>query len=89
VAPLGQDAWLLIGCVAGICLLSFLYALATLYRDQTTVHDLKVRVHELRRDYTERIARQNAELEQVEAESVRLVPPAHTSPLPAASKAAA
>lgn len=83
MAPLGQDAWILVGVVAGICLLSFLYALATLYRDATTVHDLKVRVHQLRRDYTERVARQNAELELAESGPSHAHPSSLQMPVPA------
>ena len=61
MAPLSTDAWLILAAVAIICVLTFLYALATLYRDQTRLHDLKVRVHDLRREYSERLARQHAE----------------------------
>jgi hypothetical protein len=63
VAPFSVDAWVWLGAVGVICLLAFLYALATLYRDQTRLHDLKVQVHRLRREYVERLARQRAEAE--------------------------
>lgn len=61
MAPFSTDAWLLIGAFSVICLLAFLYSLSALYRDQTKLHDLKLRVHDLRREYAERLARERAE----------------------------
>ena len=87
VAPFSVDAWILLGAVGLICLLSFLYALATLYRDQTRLHDLKVQVHQLRREYVARLARQRAE---AEGELVADDPPAPSStpfPSPAPTQA--
>lgn len=44
-------AWLAIAAVGATLALSMLYALATLFRDQTAIFDLHSRVHRLRREY--------------------------------------
>ena len=83
MAPFSVDAWLVVGAISVICLLSFFYALATLYRDQTKLHDLKVQVHQLRREYAERVARQRAEAEAANEAEANNTPPAPiTMPAP-------
>jgi hypothetical protein len=87
MAPFSADAWLVLAGVAGVCLLSCLYALASLYRDQTRLHDLKVRVHDLRHEYAERVARQQAEYLVESAPSLPSPSPGVQSP--ASGRAAA
>ncbi len=70
MAPFTSETWILLGAVGAVCLLSFLYALATLYRDQTKLHELKMRVHTLRREYAERMAIERSE-EIIEVAEVR------------------
>ena len=58
MAPLDTNTWLLLGVIAGIVVLVFLYVLAAHYRHQTTLHDLKLQVQVVRREFAERLARE-------------------------------
>ena len=73
VATFSVNIWLLMGGVVLAVVLGCLFALATLYRDQTALHDLKLRVHALRTEYAQRLA---DELVEVVAEDDQRQPDA-------------
>lgn len=56
MATFSSEAWYLIAAVAAIAMLASLHSLSVYYREQTKVHDLKIRVQELRRQYKKRLA---------------------------------
>lgn len=56
MATFSDEAWYLIALVASVSVLASLHSLGAFYREQTRVHDLKVRVQELRRQYKKRLA---------------------------------
>lgn len=55
MAELSAPAWIALAAIAGIGLLAMLNAAATVIRNQTHVHDTRVRVNTLRKDYIRRI----------------------------------
>lgn len=55
MAELSTPAWIALAAIAGIGLLAMLNAAATVIRNQTHVHDTRVRVNTLRKDYIRRI----------------------------------
>lgn len=57
------ETWLLLAGVTGICLLSILYTLARYFGAEREVHDLKVRVIDLRKTYHRRLAMQEGIIE--------------------------
>jgi hypothetical protein len=69
MAPFSLETWLVLAGLGALCVIAFLHALASQYREQTNLHDLKMRVHDLRREYAERMAREAAE-EIIEVEPV-------------------
>lgn len=54
--------------VTAACIIGCLHVLAAYYREHTRLHDLRVRVVELRREYSERLARMNAVVDVGEAD---------------------
>jgi hypothetical protein len=62
MASFSGEVWACFGAVAAAAVISSLYSLALLYKETTTRHDLKIRVHKLRRQYAKRMA----EIEAVE-----------------------
>ena len=60
VAPISAEFWTAIALVAALVVLTSLYALARLYREQTRLHDFKNRVTILRRQYAKRMAEMEA-----------------------------
>lgn len=69
VQSFSSETWVLIVLAAGAGVLGSLHSLAAYYRECTRVHDLKVRVANLRREYARRIAELNKVVEVGEEES--------------------
>jgi len=69
------EIWSVLGLIAGACLLGMLAAAAHARREECRLHDLKVRVHELRGAYQRRLAdlRRGAEEPVIDAEVVQEV----------------
>jgi hypothetical protein len=56
MAQFPAEAWYLIVAVALAAMLAMLHSLSLYYREQTKVHDLRIRVQELRTQYRTRLA---------------------------------
>jgi hypothetical protein len=56
VPTFSAEAWAAVALIAGMAILTALYALAALARDRTAVIDLKAQVQRLRKEYDEQTA---------------------------------
>ena len=79
MSSFAAETWVLIGLVAAACMLGCLHVLAAYYREHTRLHDLRVRIVQLRRDYADRIARMNAVVD-VDEDGNEIVQPVAASP---------
>lgn len=84
------NTWLVLVLVAAACVTGILYTLATHYRNETNLQDLRVQVHALRHAFAERL-RLEREDEVVEVDVLEDLPgvsPVEAPQQPPARKAA-
>lgn len=79
-----STAWAALGLVAGIGVLAILNFAATTLRNQTYLHDTKVKVNNLRREYVDRAQGLERERQAKEVRVVGNAPLAASSSVPSA-----
>lgn len=82
------ETWVLMGIVAVACVLGCLHALASYYREHTRLHDLRIRIIDLRREYAERLAKLRSVVDVGEEEEESVGEAEVIEPAPAVKKAA-
>lgn len=72
-------AWIALALVAGIGVLAILNSAASIIRNQTYVHDTKVQVNSLRKDYVDRTNSQ-PDVEEIDDGEILIVDEAQPAP---------